>query len=82
MNLTRKSDVKSHLSPHHRKGIHLYRPVSKLNPTGFATEEAEHPETEPGDMVDEPETSATERESASSDVDALAVSKNSERQFR
>jgi hypothetical protein len=39
MSLVKKSDVKNHLSPHHQKGIHLNRPVSQPDATGFSVEE-------------------------------------------
>ena len=39
MSLIRKSDVKNHLSAHHRTEIHLVRPESQSDATGFAHEE-------------------------------------------
>ena len=36
MSLVKRSDVKNHLSPHHRKGIHLTPPVSQPDATGFS----------------------------------------------
>lgn len=39
MSLVKKSDVKNHLSPHHQKEIHLNRPVSQPDATGFSVEE-------------------------------------------
>jgi len=39
MSLVKKSDVKNHLSPHHQKGIHLNRPPSQPDATGFSVEE-------------------------------------------
>jgi hypothetical protein len=39
MSLVWKSDVKNYLSPHHQKEIHLDRPVSQPDATGFSVEE-------------------------------------------
>ena len=39
MSLTKKSDVKNHLSARHRREIHLYRPVSQPDATGFSLAE-------------------------------------------
>lgn len=39
MSLVKKSDVKNHLSPHFQKEIHLNRPVSEPDATGFSVEE-------------------------------------------
>ncbi len=42
MSLVKKSDVKNHLSPHHQKGIHLNRPLSQPDATGFSVDEPAH----------------------------------------
>ena len=39
MSLIKKSDVKRHLSPHHRKTIHAAQPVSQPDGTGFSDED-------------------------------------------
>jgi len=36
MSLIKKNDVKNYLSSQKRKGIHLYRPVSQPDATGFS----------------------------------------------
>ena len=41
MSLIKKSDVKNHLSAHHRTEIHLARPEGQSDATGFAHEENE-----------------------------------------
>jgi hypothetical protein len=41
MSLIKKSDVKNHLSAHHRTEIHLAYPKSQSDGTGFAHEEDE-----------------------------------------
>ena len=41
MSPIKKSDVKNHLSARNRTGIHLYRPESQPNATGFAGEGSE-----------------------------------------
>ena len=51
MSLIKKSDVKNHLSAHHRTEIHLARPESQSDATGFAHEEHESKMSEP---VEEP----------------------------
>lgn len=40
MSVFKKSDVKSHLSPRNRKGIHLSRPASQPGTTGAAADES------------------------------------------
>ncbi len=40
MSLIKKSDVKNHLSSHHRKAIHLTRQTSQPDATGFSVPEA------------------------------------------
>ena len=47
MSLIKKSDVKNHLSPLHQKGIHLYRPTSQPDATGFSGEESGHANATP-----------------------------------
>ncbi len=41
MSPIKKSDVKNHRSTHDRNGIHLYRPASQPDATGFSGEQAE-----------------------------------------
>jgi hypothetical protein len=40
MSLIKKSDVKNYLSSQKRKGIHLYRPVSQPDATGFSGDQS------------------------------------------
>jgi len=40
MSLIKKADVKNHLSARHRTGIHLARPESQSDATGFPHEES------------------------------------------
>jgi len=51
MSLIKKSDVKNHLSSHHRTEIHLTHPQSQSDATGFAHEEDESKVSDP---VEEP----------------------------
>jgi hypothetical protein len=51
MSLIKKSDVKNHLSSHHRTEIHLTHPQSQSDAKGFAHEEDESKVSEP---VEEP----------------------------
>ena len=41
MNLTKKSDVKNHLSSRHRRGIHLTPRASLPDATGFSGEQSD-----------------------------------------
>jgi hypothetical protein len=47
MSLIKKSDVKNHLSAHHRTEIHLTHPQSQSDATGFAHEEHESKSADP-----------------------------------
>jgi hypothetical protein len=40
MSVIKKSDVKNHLSIRNRNGIHLHRPASQPDATGFSGEES------------------------------------------
>jgi len=40
MSLIKKNDVKNYLSSQKRKGIHLYRPVSQPDATGFSGDQS------------------------------------------
>ena len=46
MSLVKKSDVKNHLSPHYQKEIHLDRPLSEPDATGFSVEEPARSDSE------------------------------------
>ncbi len=85
MSFLKKSDVKNHLSPCNHKGIHLYRPVSQPDVTGFPGEASGRPDLDPGHMVEESlkqpcsiglETPSMEVESVSSNVAVPAASKS------
>lgn len=52
MSFNKQSDVKNHLSAHHRTQIHLAHPESQADATGFAHEEAT--DTEVNDSVETP----------------------------
>jgi hypothetical protein len=56
MSLIKKSDVKNHLSAHHRTEIHLTHPQSQSDATGFAHEEDESKVSDP---VENPVTTPT-----------------------
>ena len=45
MSLTKKSDVKNHLSARYRRGIHLAEPASLADATGFSEEQSSHPDS-------------------------------------
>lgn len=54
MSFTKQSDVKNHLSAHHRTQIHLTYPESQADATGFAHEEATSTDIEVNDSVENP----------------------------
>jgi len=56
MSLIKRSDVKNHLSSHHRTEIHLAHPQSQSDATGFAHDEDE---MNVGDPVENPVTTPT-----------------------
>lgn len=53
MSLIKKSDVKNHLSSHHRKGIHLTRQTSQPDATGFSVPEAGGTPAKPPTFADD-----------------------------
>lgn len=53
MSLVKKSDVKNHLSPRNRNGIHLYQPESLSDATGFAGEGSESADPQMKDLTKE-----------------------------
>jgi len=55
MSLIKKADVKNHLSARHRTEIHLARPESQSDATGFAHEESASEDSKVNESV-EPET--------------------------
>jgi len=55
MSLIKKADVKNHLSARHRTEIHLARPESQSDATGFAHEEYAREDSKVNESV-EPET--------------------------
>ena len=59
MSLVKKSDVKNHLSAHHRTEIHLTRPESQSDPTGFPHEEVAADDPNVSDPVENPVISPT-----------------------
>jgi hypothetical protein len=54
MSLVKKSDVKNHLSAHHRTEIHLTHPESQSDATGFAHEEAAGDDLKVSDPIENP----------------------------
>ena len=54
MSLVKKSDVKNHLSTHHRTAIHLSRPESQSDATGSPYEESAGEDPEVSDPVENP----------------------------
>ena len=54
MSFNKQSDVKKHLSAHHRTQIHLAYPESQADATGFAHEEATSTDTEVNGSVETP----------------------------
>lgn len=54
MSLIKKSDVKNHLSPRNRNGIHLYQPASLPDATGFAGDGSESANPQMKDLAKEP----------------------------
>lgn len=57
MSLVKHSD---HLSPHHRKGIHLAPPPSQPDATGFSVEEPARPDSEVEEQRQQPSPSGLE----------------------
>ena len=83
MSLVKKSDVKNHLSRSH-KGIHLHRPESQPDATGFSDETSVSPTVEASrpteESLEQPrsgelEAPLVETESASIQVTAAETSK-------
>ncbi len=54
MSLIKQSDVKNHLSAHHRTEIHLARPESQSDATGFTHEESASADPKETDSVENP----------------------------
>ena len=51
MSLIKKSDVKNHLSPRHRRTIHLVVPESQPDATGFSGERSDGPDSNGGNLA-------------------------------
>jgi len=60
MSLVKKSDVKNHLSPHHQKEIHLNRPLSQPDATGFSVEEPARTDSKVEEQRQQPSSSGLE----------------------
>lgn len=54
MSLTKKSDVKNHLSSRHRRGIHLAPRASLPDATGFSGEQSDRVNPATGDVTEQP----------------------------
>ena len=52
MSLIKKTDVKNHLSSRKHNGIHLYKPASQPDATGFSGEQSEHADSSSGNVVE------------------------------
>lgn len=72
MSLVKKSDVKNHLSPHHRKGIHLTPPVSQPDATGFS-EDGSRTDMNGAERIQQPSSVALEAPVTSPDSHASVV---------
>jgi hypothetical protein len=84
MSLIKKSDVKNYLSSQKRNGIHLYRPVSQPDATGFSGDQSRHADS---NVVEEtvnrpsasgPETSPTKTQLDSSHLVTRIDSKSAQ----
>jgi hypothetical protein len=53
MSLIKKSDVKNYLSSQKRKGIHLYRPVSQPDATGFSGDQSGRADSDTSNVIAE-----------------------------
>lgn len=54
MSLTKKSDVKNHLSSRYRRGIHLTPRASLPDATGFSGEQSDRADPATGDVTEQP----------------------------
>ena len=54
MSLTKKSDVKNHLSSRYRRGIHLTPRANLPDATGFSGEQSDRAESATGDVTEQP----------------------------
>jgi hypothetical protein len=52
MSFIKKSDVKNHLSSRNRNGIHLYKPASQPDATGFSGEQSGRADSSLGNVVE------------------------------
>ena len=87
MSLIKKSDVKNYLSSQKRNGIHLYRPVSQPDATGFSGDQSRHADSNESNVVKETvnrpstsglKTSPTKTQLDSSDLVTLIDSKSAQ----
>jgi hypothetical protein len=62
MSLTKRADVKNHLSAHHRTEIHLTRPYCNSEATGFPHEESVGADPQNGGLVENPPNIPTPNE--------------------
>jgi hypothetical protein len=53
VSLIKKTDVKNHLSPRHRRIIHLVVPASQPDATGFSGEQSDGPDSNGGNTAGE-----------------------------
>jgi hypothetical protein len=61
VSFVKKSDVKNHLSTHNRNGIHLHRPPSQPDATGFSEEQSASADSSPIEStVSQPSSSGVE----------------------
>jgi hypothetical protein len=80
MSLIKKIDVKNHFSSRKRNGIHLYRPVSQPDATGFSGVPSEQAVKEAVSQasVGDLETPSTKTRRDSSEVLKLVESKSAQ----
>ena len=55
MSLTKKSDVKNHLSSRYRRGIHLTPRASLPDAAGFSGEQSDRADPATGDVTEQPQ---------------------------
>jgi hypothetical protein len=54
MSITKKNDVKNHVSPRNYNGIHLYRPATQPDATGFSGEQSGSADSNTSSTVEDP----------------------------
>lgn len=70
MSLVKKSDVKNHLSSHHKRAIHLNPPVSQPDATGFSEEESPRTDLDKEEQIQQPTSTGPEASSLVNSADS------------